>query len=235
MISKKLLAKHFDSKRQKACKNPWDRDSTKQTVKKLAYRGVLIYHLNPHWNSKAPRKANPAQTSKMRKVLERWFLSWCSSVVATHLHDVHGAVKEDEWGFSEPWVYPAVSQLSANGVVASQLMFSWNRLHAIYLHLTQLQPIHEILCRSNLGDMETKRQNLKRALDDYLLEFNACHCGPCQNNGEPVLVGDTCFCQCRPGYRGPACEQTKRQGKMHVPTAGGGQKAAKGQDFPLHG
>ncbi|XP_074008358.1 complement component C8 alpha chain [Numenius arquata] len=76
----------------------------------------------------------------------------------------------------------------------------------------ELQPIHEILRRSNLGDMEAKRQNLKRALDDYLLEFNACRCGPCQNNGEPILVGDTCFCQCRPGDGGPACEQTKRRG-----------------------
>uniref|UniRef100_A0A663M2T6 Complement C8 alpha chain n=1 Tax=Athene cunicularia TaxID=194338 RepID=A0A663M2T6_ATHCN len=76
----------------------------------------------------------------------------------------------------------------------------------------ELQPIHEILRRSNLGNTETKRQNLKRALDDYLLEFNACRCGPCQNNGEPILVGDTCFCQCRAGYRGPACEQTQRQG-----------------------
>ncbi|XP_072723887.1 complement component C8 alpha chain isoform X1 [Ciconia boyciana] len=76
----------------------------------------------------------------------------------------------------------------------------------------ELQPIHEILRRSNLGDMETKRQNLKRALDDYLLEFNACRCGPCQNNGEPILVGDTCSCQCRPGDKGPACEQTKRPG-----------------------
>ncbi|NXF02457.1 CO8A protein, partial [Smithornis capensis] len=78
----------------------------------------------------------------------------------------------------------------------------------------ELQPIHEILRRTNLGDMETKRQNLKRALDEFLLEFNACRCGPCQNNGEPILVGDTCFCQCRPGYRGPACEQTERRGGM---------------------
>ncbi|NWH67182.1 CO8A protein, partial [Geococcyx californianus] len=76
----------------------------------------------------------------------------------------------------------------------------------------ELQPIHEILRRSNLGDMETKRQNLKRALDDYLLEFNACRCRPCLNNGEPILVENTCSCQCRPGYGGPACEQTKRRG-----------------------
>ncbi|XP_009867942.1 PREDICTED: complement component C8 alpha chain isoform X2 [Apaloderma vittatum] len=76
----------------------------------------------------------------------------------------------------------------------------------------ELQPIHEILRRSNLSNVETKRQNLKRALDDYLLEFNACHCRPCQNNGEPILVGDTCFCQCQPGYGGAACEQTNRRG-----------------------
>ncbi|XP_019356774.1 PREDICTED: complement component C8 alpha chain [Gavialis gangeticus] len=76
----------------------------------------------------------------------------------------------------------------------------------------ELQPIHEILRRSNLGNIETKRQNLKRAFDDYLLEFNECRCGPCQNNGEPVLIGNTCFCHCPAGYDGPACEQTRRIG-----------------------
>ncbi|NWR28519.1 CO8A protein, partial [Tachuris rubrigastra] len=75
----------------------------------------------------------------------------------------------------------------------------------------ELQPIHEILRRSNLGDMETKRQNLKRALDEYLLEFNTCRCGPCQNNGEPFLVGDSCSCECHPDSSGPACEKTKRR------------------------
>ncbi|NXK95558.1 CO8A protein, partial [Formicarius rufipectus] len=76
----------------------------------------------------------------------------------------------------------------------------------------ELQPIHEILRRSDLGGMEAKRQNLERALQEYLLEFNACRCGPCQNNGEPILVGDTCSCQCRPGYRGTACQLTERRG-----------------------
>ncbi|NXT81324.1 CO8A protein, partial [Zapornia atra] len=76
----------------------------------------------------------------------------------------------------------------------------------------ELQPIHEILRRSNLGDVESKRQNLKQALDDYLMEFNVCRCRPCQHNGEPILVGDMCFCQCLPGYEGPACERTKRRG-----------------------
>ncbi|XP_071606150.1 complement component C8 alpha chain [Heliangelus exortis] len=76
----------------------------------------------------------------------------------------------------------------------------------------ELQPIHEILRRSDLGGMETKRANLRQALDEYLLEFNACRCQACQNNGEPILVGETCSCQCPSGYGGPACEQTKRRG-----------------------
>uniref|UniRef100_A0A8C8SV87 Complement C8 alpha chain n=1 Tax=Pelusios castaneus TaxID=367368 RepID=A0A8C8SV87_9SAUR len=76
----------------------------------------------------------------------------------------------------------------------------------------ELQPIHEILHRSKLAGIETKRQNLKRALDEYLTEFNACRCGPCQHNAEPMLLGDTCICQCPQGYEGPACEKTRRKG-----------------------
>ncbi|NWS26586.1 CO8A protein, partial [Polioptila caerulea] len=76
----------------------------------------------------------------------------------------------------------------------------------------QLQPIHEILRRSGLAGTESKRQHLKRALEEFLLEFSPCRCGPCQNSGEPVLLGDTCSCHCRPGYRGPACQQAERPG-----------------------
>ncbi|EPY78786.1 complement component C8 alpha chain [Camelus ferus] len=51
----------------------------------------------------------------------------------------------------------------------------------------EMQPIHEILRHTNLRSLEAKRQNLQQALDQYLMEFNACRCGPCFNNGEPVL------------------------------------------------
>lgn len=76
----------------------------------------------------------------------------------------------------------------------------------------ELQPIHKILQHTNLRSMEAKHQNLRQALDQYLKEFNACRCGPCFSNGEPILKGTSCSCQCRPGHEGFACEQTKLEG-----------------------
>ncbi|NXE65874.1 CO8A protein, partial [Calcarius ornatus] len=76
----------------------------------------------------------------------------------------------------------------------------------------QLQPIHEILRRSNLGHMKSKEQNLRRALGEFLMEFSPCRCRPCHNNGESVLLGDSCSCHCRPGDRGAACQITPRRG-----------------------
>ncbi|KAF4021749.1 hypothetical protein G4228_013437 [Cervus hanglu yarkandensis] len=76
----------------------------------------------------------------------------------------------------------------------------------------EMRPIHEILRHTNLGSLETKRQNLRRALDQYLMEFNACRCGPCFNNGEPILEGTSCKCQCPVGRQGLACEQVQSEG-----------------------
>lgn len=77
----------------------------------------------------------------------------------------------------------------------------------------QMQPIHELLRHVNLGTLESKRQNLQWALDQYLMEFNACRCGPCFNNGVPILEGTSCKCQCPLGRKGLACEQMEQQGK----------------------
>lgn len=76
----------------------------------------------------------------------------------------------------------------------------------------EMQPIHQLLRHTNLGSLETKSQNLRRALDQYLIEFNACRCGPCFNNGEPILQGTSCRCQCSKGRQGAACEQMGVEG-----------------------
>ncbi|KAM6174057.1 complement component C8 alpha chain [Erethizon dorsatum] len=76
----------------------------------------------------------------------------------------------------------------------------------------EVQPIYEVLQHADLGPLETKRRNLHRAVDQYLMEFNSCHCGPCFNNGVPILEGTSCRCQCGQGRQGPACEHVEEQG-----------------------
>ncbi|XP_007945606.1 complement component C8 alpha chain [Orycteropus afer afer] len=76
----------------------------------------------------------------------------------------------------------------------------------------EMQPIYELLRHTNLASLKAKSRNLQQALDQYLLEFNACRCGPCFNNGEPILDGTRCRCQCPLGRWGPACEQMGQEG-----------------------
>lgn len=52
-----------------------------------------------------------------------------------------------------------------------------------------------------------KRLYLKRALEEYLDEFDPCHCRPCQNGGVAIVVGTQCQCNCKPYTKGVACEQ----------------------------
>ncbi|XP_054429734.1 complement component C8 alpha chain isoform X2 [Pteronotus mesoamericanus] len=76
----------------------------------------------------------------------------------------------------------------------------------------EMQPVYELLRHTTLGPLEAKRRNLQRALDQYLMEFNACRCGPCFNNGVPILEGTSCKCQCPLGRMGLACEKMAQKG-----------------------
>ncbi|CAB1455493.1 unnamed protein product [Pleuronectes platessa] len=53
----------------------------------------------------------------------------------------------------------------------------------------------------------TKRRNLRKALLQYLGEFDTCKCEPCPNNARPVLSGTECKCVCQTGTYGTNCER----------------------------
>ncbi|KAG8437081.1 hypothetical protein GDO86_007964 [Hymenochirus boettgeri] len=76
---------------------------------------------------------------------------------------------------------------------------------------SEILPIYEVLKLTGLSGIEAKRQNLKRAFDEYLNEFDPCRCGPCHNNGIPILTNNVCTCQCASGFQGPSCETTFRK------------------------
>lgn len=52
----------------------------------------------------------------------------------------------------------------------------------------------------------TKRRHLRKALLQYLEEFDTSKCAPCPNNARPVLSGTECKCVCQTGTFGTNCE-----------------------------
>ncbi|CAL8280881.1 unnamed protein product [Lota lota] len=78
----------------------------------------------------------------------------------------------------------------------------------------ETMPIYELVRLSTAaGYLGQKLVHLRRAWDEYQLQFSACRCAPCRHNGTPVLQGTSCSCICREGYRGTACEETERADK----------------------
>lgn len=69
----------------------------------------------------------------------------------------------------------------------------------------RLTPLYELV--KEVPCASVKRLYLKRALEEYLDEFDPCHCRPCQNGGIARVVGTQCQCHCKPYTYGMACEQ----------------------------
>lgn len=69
----------------------------------------------------------------------------------------------------------------------------------------KLTPLYELV--KEVPCASVKRLYLKRALEEYLDEFDPCHCQPCQNGGMAMVEGTQCRCFCKPYTFGMACEQ----------------------------
>ncbi|KAM4528425.1 complement component C7 [Odontesthes bonariensis] len=68
----------------------------------------------------------------------------------------------------------------------------------------KLRPLYELVKEVQCAGL--KKLHLKRAIEEYMAEEHACHCRPCQNNGQPLVAGSECRCVCRPGTSGAACQ-----------------------------
>ncbi|XP_049718882.1 complement component C7 [Elephas maximus indicus] len=69
----------------------------------------------------------------------------------------------------------------------------------------KLTPLYELV--KEMPCASVKRLYLKRALEEYVDEFDPCHCRPCQNGGLATVEGTQCQCHCKPYTFGVACEQ----------------------------
>ncbi|NXK73381.1 CO9 protein, partial [Amazona guildingii] len=69
-------------------------------------------------------------------------------------------------------------------------------------------PIHTLV-PVKMRDAYLKKQNLERAIEDYVTEYSVCKCEPCKNGGTPVLVDGSCTCMCSSYFKGIACQIPK--------------------------
>lgn len=69
----------------------------------------------------------------------------------------------------------------------------------------KLTPLYELV--KEIPCAAVKKLYLKRALEEYLDEFDPCHCRPCQNGGIATVEGTQCQCHCKPYTFGVACEK----------------------------
>ncbi|NXO44034.1 CO8B protein, partial [Locustella ochotensis] len=106
-----------------------------------------------------------------------------------------------------------VAALAHKDLPSAQAMQQWGDAVQYNPEIIKLkvEPLYELVTPSDVADSTKIKENLRRALEEFLVESSSCRCAPCHGNGTPFLTGTECECLCPLGYSGTACEITKRK------------------------
>ncbi|XP_015243848.1 PREDICTED: complement component C9 [Cyprinodon variegatus] len=108
------------------------------------------------------------------------------------------------------------AQLNKEGVMNLDTYRSWARSIADSPALinSEPEPIY-MLIPVDTPDANSRITNLKRAIEDYVAEYNICKCKPCQNGGTLALIDGKCICMCSGEFEGLACQNFKADKAQH--------------------
>ncbi|KFO82222.1 Complement component C8 beta chain [Cuculus canorus] len=106
-----------------------------------------------------------------------------------------------------------ITTLAYKDLPTAALMQEWGDAVQYNPEIIKLkaEPLYLLVGPTDFANAMAIKENLRRALDEFLLETSSCRCAPCHNNGIPFLQGTKCECLCPLGYSGTACEISKRK------------------------
>ncbi|KAJ3607505.1 hypothetical protein NHX12_024556 [Muraenolepis orangiensis] len=101
-------------------------------------------------------------------------------------------------------------QINMDRQLSAETYQNWARSITNYpgLIYSEREPIYNII-PLDMPDANARVSNMKRAIADYVAEYNVCKCKPCHNNGTVVLIDGSCSCLCTHPYQGLACQNRK--------------------------
>ncbi|XP_077096740.1 complement component C9 [Siphateles boraxobius] len=99
------------------------------------------------------------------------------------------------------------SQLTKDGILDYSQYVEWAKTVSALPALihSDPEPIYNAI-PLDFPDAQPRRDNLRRALDDYMAEYSVCKCQPCQNGGTVIQIDGECKCMCSQGTEGVACQ-----------------------------
>ncbi|XP_012708465.2 complement component C9 isoform X1 [Fundulus heteroclitus] len=99
------------------------------------------------------------------------------------------------------------AQLNREGVMNIDAYRNWARSIADVPALinSEAEPIYNLI-PLDTPDANNRISNLKRAIEEYVAEYNICKCKPCQNGGTLALIDGKCICMCTGQFEGLACQ-----------------------------
>ncbi|XP_036385804.1 complement component C9 [Megalops cyprinoides] len=102
------------------------------------------------------------------------------------------------------------TQIQRDGVLDVETYVQWAKSLEVAPVLINNQPeaIHSLI-PLKMPHAEAKRENLQRAIEDYIAEYSVCKCQPCHNGGTITLIDGLCHCLCPPEFEGLACQTIK--------------------------
>ncbi|XP_047227901.1 complement component C9 [Girardinichthys multiradiatus] len=108
------------------------------------------------------------------------------------------------------------AQLNKEGVMNIDAYRNWARTIADVPALinSEPEPIYKLI-PLNTPDANSRISNLKRAIEDYVAEYNICKCKPCQNGGTLALLDGKCICMCTGQFEGLACQNVRADKASH--------------------